>query len=195
MRRAYQSLSHGLQSLVEKMTAQHSAVRMVELNNRHKFNVKMEAIPDPVTHPVVRTDISDIPSLYVNPIYTVGFSGMTPTESEPLLEFLYTPATQHQNIYRHRWQKGDVTIFDNRCTMYYLVIDYGPEMHRLMYRTTVAMPYPSEYTLLISSHFFLYRPRVPCSHVNVNRAAAVFIEFTCKEGRREYSQFIASSHE
>ena len=142
MRRAYQSLLHRLQSLVEKMTAEHSAVRMVELNNRHKFNVKMEAIPDPVTHPVVRTNISDIPSLYVNPIYTVGSSGIAPTESEPLLEFLYTPAIQHQNIYRHRWQNGDVAIFDNRCTMYYLVIDYGPEMHRLMYRTTGASAIP-----------------------------------------------------
>ncbi len=50
----------------------------------------MDAIPDPVTHPVVRTDIFDIPSLDVNPIYTVGFSGMTPTESEPPLELLYT---------------------------------------------------------------------------------------------------------
>ena len=91
MRRAYQSLSHGLQALVEKMTAQHSAVRMVELNNRHKFNVKMEAIPDPATHPVMRTNISDIPSLYVNLIYTVGSSGITPTESEPLPEFSVYP--------------------------------------------------------------------------------------------------------
>ena len=91
MRRAYQSLSHGLQSLVEKMTAQHSAVRTVELNNRHKFNVKMEAIPDPVTHPVVRTNIYDVPSVYVNLIYTVGSSGITPTESEPLPEFSVYP--------------------------------------------------------------------------------------------------------
>ena len=142
MSRTYQSLSHGLQSLVEKVTAQHPAVRLVELNNRHKINVKMEAIPDPVTHPVVPTDISDIPSLDISPIYTVGFFGMTPAESEPLLEFLYTQAIQHQNIYRHRWQKGNVSIFDNRCTMHYVVIDYDPEMHRLMYRTTVTGTIP-----------------------------------------------------
>lgn len=102
----------------------------------------MEAIPDPVTHPVVRTDISDMPSLDVNPIYTVGFSGMTPTDSEPLLEFLYTQATQYQNIYMHRWQKGDVSIFDNRYMMHYVVIDYDPEMHCPMYRTTVAGAIP-----------------------------------------------------
>ena len=102
----------------------------------------MEAIPDPITHLVVRTDISDLQSLDVNPIYTVGFSGMTSTESEPSLEFLYTQATQYQNIYRHRWQKGDVSIFDNRCTMHYVVIDYDPEMHRPMYRTTDAGAIP-----------------------------------------------------
>ena len=98
----------------------------------------MEAIPDPITHLVVRTDISDLQSLDVNPIYTVGFSGMTSTESEPPLEFLYTQATQYQNIYRHRWQKGEVSIFDNRCTMHYVVRDYDPEMRRPMYKTTVA---------------------------------------------------------
>ena len=142
MRRAYQSLSHGLQSLVEKMTAEHSAVRMVERNNRYGYKIQIEAIPDPVTHPVVRTDRSDMPSLFVNPIYTVGFSGMTAAESEPLLEFLYTRATRHENIYRHRWSKGDVVIFDNRCTMHYAVIDYGPKMHRLMHRTTAAGAIP-----------------------------------------------------
>jgi len=102
----------------------------------------MEAIPDPVTHLVVHTDIFDIPSLDVNPIYTVGFSGLMPTESESPLEFLYTQVTQYQNIYRLRWQKGDVSIFDNRCTMHYVVIDYDPEMHRPMYRTTVAGAIP-----------------------------------------------------
>ena len=68
---------------------------------------------------------------------------MTVSESEPLLEFLYTQATRHENIYRHRWIKGDVLIFDNRCTMHYAVIDYGPEMHRLMHRTTAAGSVPT----------------------------------------------------
>lgn len=143
MRRAYQSLSHELQSMIQKMTAEHSAVRMIERNNRYRYNVPIESVPDSVIHPVVRTDLSNSPSLFVNPIYTVGISGMTVSESEPLLEFLYTQATRHENIYRHRWIKGDVLIFDNRCTMHYAVIDYGPEMHRLMHRTTAAGSVPT----------------------------------------------------
>ena len=93
---------------------------MVELNNRYKFNVKMEAIPDPATHPVMRTNISDIPSLYVNLIYTVGSSGITPTESEPLPEFSGIPRLSNIKIFigtagkMETWRYSTIAV---RCTI------------------------------------------------------------------------------
>jgi taurine dioxygenase len=137
MRRAYGSLSTGLQSTLEALAAEHSSARMVIRNNSEKYNVPIEQVPPPVTHPVVRTNPSnEKKNLFINPIYTIRFSGMTEEESNPLLNYLYQQATRPDNLYRHRWKINDVVMFDNRCAMHYVVMDYGPEMHRLMHRTT-----------------------------------------------------------
>ncbi len=139
MRRAYENLSPGLQRTLEQLAAEHSSSRMVERNNSQRYNVPIDNVPPPVSHPVVRTNRSNgKKNLFVNPIYTIRFSGMTEEESNPLLNYLYEQATRPDNVYRHRWKVGDVVMFDNRCAMHYVVVDYGPEMHRLMHRTTAS---------------------------------------------------------
>ena len=139
MRRAYDALSPGLQAMLGRMSAEHSSIRMVERNNSESYNVAIESVPPPVNHPVVRTNKANgKKNLFVNPIYTIRFSDMTEHESDPLLNYLYHQATRPDNIYRHRWRINDVVMFDNRCAMHYVVLDYGPEMHRLMHRTTAA---------------------------------------------------------
>ena len=139
MRRAFESLSPGLQRTLGQLTAEHSSSRMVERNNSQRYNVPIDNVPPPVSHPVVRTNQSNgKKNLFVNPIYTIRFSGMTEEESNPLLNYLYEQAIRPDNVYRHRWKVGDVVMFDNRCAMHYVVVDYGPEMHRRMHRTTAA---------------------------------------------------------
>jgi taurine dioxygenase len=66
----------------------------------------------------------------------VAFDEMSPEESLPLLEFLYSHATQPDLIYRHHWRPGDVVMWDNRCTAHYAVHDYGEETRNLS-RVTV----------------------------------------------------------
>lgn len=44
--------------------------------------------------------------------------GLEIEESEKLLDQLWAHATQDFLSYRHKWQKGDVVIWDNRCTMH-----------------------------------------------------------------------------
>ena len=88
-------------------------------------------------HPLVRT----IPETGERVLYP-GFpnimdeiEGMTIAESKPILGFLFDHATRHDGIYRHRWQKGDVLVWDNRSTMHYAVHDYGDarrDLYRLM---------------------------------------------------------------
>ena len=139
MRQAYDTLSPGMQQMLGQLTAEHSSERMVVRNNSEGYNVPIDDVPPPVNHPVVRTNLANgKKNLFVNPIYTIRFSGMTEKESDPLLNYLYEQATRPDNIYRHRWRVNDVVMFDNRCAMHYVVLDYGPEMHRLMHRTTAA---------------------------------------------------------
>ena len=144
MRRAYQSLSAGLKKSLGGLRAEHSARKMAKINNSRAYNIPITDVPPPVLHPVVRLHPgSGLPSLFVNPIYTMALEGMTEPESDALLVPLYREATRTENIYRHRWHVDDVVMFDNRCTMHYVVPDYGPETHRLMHRTTAAGDRPS----------------------------------------------------
>ncbi len=88
-------------------------------------------------HPVVRRHPeSDRKALFVNPVYTTRFEGMTEAESRPLLEFLYAHATQPEFTCRFCWTPGALAFWDNRCTLHLAVNDYDGE-RRLLYRTTI----------------------------------------------------------
>jgi taurine dioxygenase len=133
---AYEGLSDGLRTMVDGMTAQHSAEKLVqEVPNR----LSVDIAPPSVTHPVVRTHPgTGRKALYINPHYTMNFTGWTPEESQPLLDMLTARATRPENTFRHHWRVGDVLMWDNRCTMHYAVRDYDDTMPRFMYRTTAA---------------------------------------------------------
>ena len=92
----------------------------------------------PVSHPVVRTHPeSRRKALYVNPGMTTHLLDVSQDESRVLLDLLFAHAVRDEFIYRHRWQKGDVVFWDNRCSMHCALDDYGEEDRRLMWRTTI----------------------------------------------------------
>ena len=137
---AYQNLSDGLRSVLDDMRAEHSAEATLRRNNDERNDgLAIANLPPPRLHPVVRIhpDTSR-PALYVNPHFTIAFEDMTGAESQPLMRYLCRRATRPENVYRHRWRRGDVLIWDNRCTMHYAVRDYDDTTPRLMHRTTAA---------------------------------------------------------
>lgn len=137
--RAFEALSPGMQRLLEPLEALHSAKVLQDRNNAAKENIPVTEIPPPVKHPVVREHPDNgRPTLFVNPAYTVGLDDMRPEESQALLAHLYAHATRPEFCYRHRWNVGDVVMFDNRCLLHYVSVDYGPDLHRKMHRTTAA---------------------------------------------------------
>jgi taurine dioxygenase len=89
-------------------------------------------------HPVVRTHPeTGRAALYVNRAHTVSFAGMTPEESEPLLEFLFNHQIRPEFTCRFRWTPGSLAIWDNRCAQHYAVNDYHGQ-RRVMQRITLA---------------------------------------------------------
>lgn len=62
--------------------------------------------------------------------------GMDRDESDELLEELLQWATQPRFIYQHRWQIGDVVIWDNTGTMH-RVREYDPASGRRLHRVTL----------------------------------------------------------
>ena len=89
---------------------------------------------------VTQHPVTGRPILFVNPLHTHGFVGMTREQAWPLIEELAEHATQEQFVYYHRWRVGDVLMWDERATMHRGAGDYRPEERRVMLRTIV---YPS----------------------------------------------------
>ena len=133
---AYEELSGRLRTVLDSLDAAHNAEEVI---NEVPSRTQVRDVPPDVVHPVVRTHPeSGRRALYVNPYFTSHFEGMTREESQPLLDYLYARATRHENIYRHKWQVGDVLMWDNRCAMHYAVRDYDETQPRYLHRTTAS---------------------------------------------------------
>lgn len=92
-------------------------------------------MPDAVVHPIVRTHPeTGRKAIYINPIRIDGIVGMDDDEALPLLETLLEHAVRPEHQYRHRWQPGDVVIWDNRCLLHKANGDYDMSQRRYLYR-------------------------------------------------------------
>jgi taurine dioxygenase len=94
-------------------------------------------LPD-VAHPLVRRHPeTHRQALYMNPNRMSHIVGMERAESDRLLDELTRHAIAPQYQYRHNWRRGDIVIWDNRCTMHKANADYPVGAKRLMHRIIV----------------------------------------------------------
>jgi alpha-ketoglutarate-dependent taurine dioxygenase len=71
---------------------------------------KTEKVYHEVQRPaVIEHPVTGRPILFVNPMHTRDFTGMTREEAWPLIEELAQHATQDRFVYYHHWRVGDVT--------------------------------------------------------------------------------------
>ncbi len=143
---AYEALSDGMKKMLDPLVAIQTAwphgTRGPGPNAAVSRSVSMTR-NDPsadreVRQPVVRIHpISGKRALFVNPVYTQYFEGMTEEESRPLLHFLFQHASKAEFTCRLRWQSGTLAIWDNRCLLHLAINDYDGS-RRLLHRTTVA---------------------------------------------------------
>lgn len=141
---AYETLSPGLQRMLEQLWAVHHFGHadkrfFSQRGAKARLNEAARKKTPPVEHPVVRTHpTTGRKALFINPGFTSNFVDMTEEESEPLLEYLFQHITQPAFIYRHRWQVNDLVFWDNRCTIHHAIRDYGADTPRHMHRTTIS---------------------------------------------------------
>lgn len=146
LRTAYERLARPIRALIDDLQAVHRISPLAywgepfdtALSRADAAQLLEQAgkVP-PVVHPVVRVHpTTGRKSLFVNPGFTSHVVGLSRIESDSLLAMLYAHATQPELIVRHRWQPGDVVIWDNRATMHYATDDYG-SAPRAMRRVTL----------------------------------------------------------
>ena len=138
---AYENLSDGLKDTLatlsilcrpDKATVMSTRANRIAEQGRDTSKDNLSGI-----HPVIRTHPeTGKKALYVNPAHSCHFDGWTVEESDGLLKFLFAHQIKEEFQCRHVWQKGDVAIWDNRCTLHYPVNDYHGH-RRLLHRITL----------------------------------------------------------
>jgi taurine dioxygenase len=97
-----------------------------------------------VIHPLVRTHPgSGRKAIYINPIRIEEIIGMDDAVALPMLDELLEHSTQLKFQYRHKWNAGDVVIWDNRCLMHKANGDYPVGEVRYLYRLMLKGGRPS----------------------------------------------------
>lgn len=147
---AYESLSAGMQRILDGLNAVHSAQRSYGPQGTFGRNDPTssmdirggESALATQLHPLVRTHpVTGRKALFVNDVYTIGIEDMRSEESKPLLDFLFAHSRRIDHTCRVRWEPGTLTMWDNRVTQHYAIDDYAGH-RREMYRITLAGEVP-----------------------------------------------------
>jgi taurine dioxygenase len=75
-------------------------------------------------------------TLFVDRLMTTRIEGMSPPDSDAILDELYEIGERREFIFEHVWQLGDFLMWDNRCTIHART-DFPKEERRLLRRCTV----------------------------------------------------------
>ena len=133
---AYEALPSAMQQRLQGLRAIHRAGAK-QYAPGSTLAAAVQDLPE-VIHPVIRTHpITGRHAIYVRAGECVGIVGMPEAEALALIAELSDFVTQPAFLYRHRWQVGDVLLWDNCCAQHRAIKDYAFPQRRLMYRVTV----------------------------------------------------------
>jgi taurine dioxygenase len=105
--------------------------------NRPALTSEQIAKVPPVEHPLIRVHpATERRCLYLAKDVVSKIVGLDERESRELLDQLEADATQVERTYSHKWQPGDVLMWDNRCTLH-RATPYDNRYTRTLYRTQV----------------------------------------------------------
>jgi taurine dioxygenase len=141
MTAAYDALSPTMQSFLARLTAVHEFAHgfkesLAEPDGPERLRQALADNP-PVEHPVIRTHPESGKQLiFVNELFTTHIVGMTSTESECLLSFIFNHIKAPEFGCRFQWSADTIAFWDNRSTQHKPVNDYFPA-HRRMERITI----------------------------------------------------------
>jgi len=92
----------------------------------------------PVFHPIIRTHPeTSRKALYFDPGKILRIDGLSESESDSIIDELTERMIQPDAQYRHKWTRGDIVIWDNRCSYHLAAGDYPPEEERIHWRVSI----------------------------------------------------------
>lgn len=136
---AYKGLSEPVRRFVETLRGVHYFTPPEGQTATADFVERNKRRPLVSEHPLVRV----IPengerALFVSPSFLKRITGVTPSESQHLLELLWEHVTRPEYTVRFRWQPGSIAFWDNRTTSHLAPRDiYSLDFDRQLYRITL----------------------------------------------------------
>ena len=104
--------------------------KAIKLNDGfNKFGSSIHSVVK--IHPITKKKL-----LFINPGFTNHIIGLNGTDSNNLLNYLFTFMNKPEFQVRFKWTANTIAMWDNRCTMHYAIGDYMPNQ-RIMHRVTI----------------------------------------------------------
>ena len=104
-----------------------------------EISEEAKRLTPPVTHALVRANPeTGDHSLYLDSTTTIGIDYMDTASGLALLDEVYENVTRDEFVYAHRWQVGDLVLWDNGVTMHRRT-PFDPSARRLMKRMTMRL--------------------------------------------------------
>ena len=139
MRAVYRSLSPTMQRFIGQLRSVHQFKRADSGINARDYNDMVDNKAFISEHPLVTVHPeTGEPSLYTSSEFVDNIVGMTPDESNALLQFLWEQCVNPEYTVRFHWEPGSIAFWDNRFTQHLAIRDvYQTDFERELYRVTL----------------------------------------------------------
>jgi len=137
-RAAYRRLDRETQELIESKVGIHDYIYSRTKVGEDAVTRGQRTYMHPVRQRLVRQNpVTGERNIFVGS-HVKQIEGMPDAEAMPLIERLINEVTRKESVYRHRWQAGDMMIWDNRCVLHrgcgYDADKYRRRMHQTRVR-------------------------------------------------------------
>jgi alpha-ketoglutarate-dependent 2,4-dichlorophenoxyacetate dioxygenase len=137
-RAAYRRLDQETRELIDSKVGIHDYIFSRSKVGEDAVTRNQRTYMHPVRQRLVRRNpVTGEKNIFVGS-HVKQIEGMPDTEARPLIERLINEVTRAESVYRHRWQPGDMMIWDNRCILHrgcgYDADKYRRRMHQTRVR-------------------------------------------------------------
>ena len=137
-RAAYQRLDRETRELIDSKVGIHDYIYSRTKVGEDAVTQSQRTYMHPVRQRLVRQNpVTGEKNIFVGS-HVKQIEGTPDAEARPLIERLIDEVTRAESVYRHRWQAGDMMIWDNRCILHrgcgYDADKYRRRMHQTRVR-------------------------------------------------------------
>jgi taurine dioxygenase len=136
---AYAGLSPTMRGFVDGLRGIHSFAPRESAKPGSEYNERVKRRTLASEHPLVTVHAETGERiLFVSPSFLKSIVGLTPRESQKILEILWEHVTRPEYTVRFKWNEGDIAFWDNRSTVHLAPRDiFESDFDRQLYRITL----------------------------------------------------------